>query len=147
MVRHPIAFLLPLAIRVLTDGLLHWKTGYGFFPSWPLDYLAYVLIFFVGRQIQPKRYLAVVTGSVASIAIYFLLSNFGVWLMWADTYSRSVAGLVECFVKAVPFARGTILGNLIAAPAFFALWNAFAVADTGGLVAKNDSSLASANDR
>ncbi|MEO2016332.1 MAG: DUF6580 family putative transport protein [Fuerstiella sp.] len=148
VVRHPAAFLLPLAVRALTDALLHWKTGYGFFPSWPFDYSAYVVIFFVGRQVAPRRYAAVFGGSIASIAIFFLLSNIGVWLMWADTYPHTVAGLVDCFVKGLPFARGTILGNLIAAPAFFALWNAFAVADSDGLVVKkNDTSLASANDR
>ncbi|MDG1894367.1 MAG: hypothetical protein P8J37_05630 [Fuerstiella sp.] len=148
VVRHPVAFLLPLGVRVLTDVLLHLKTGHGFFPSWPLDYSAYVLIFLVGRQVAPKRYTAVIGGSIASIAIYFLLSNFGVWLIWPDTYSRSAAGLVECFVKAIPFARGTILGNLIAAPVFFAMWNAFAVTDDGGLLAKKSKPvLASADDQ
>ena len=150
VVRHPIGFLLPLAVRALTDGLLHWKTGYGFYPdypSWPFDYSAYVLIFFVGRLVVPKRYAAVFGGSIASIAIFFLLSNIGVWLMWADTYPHTVAGLVDCLVKGLPFARGTILGNLIAAPVFFALWNAFAVADDGGLLAKKgEASLASVDD-
>jgi len=71
-----------------------------------------------------------------------------VWLIWPDTYSRSATGLVECFVNAIPFARGTILGNLIAAPAFFAMWNAFAVADDAGLLAnRREPSLASADDQ
>ena len=146
--RHRVAFLLPLAVRVLTDALLHLTTGHGFFPSWPFDYSAYVLIFLVGRQVSPSRYSAVLGGSIASIVIYFLLSNFGVWLIWPDTYPRTAAGLMDCFVKAVPFARGTILGNLIAAPVFFAMWNAFAVRDEGRLpVKQGEPSLAAADDQ
>ena len=148
VVRHPIGCLLPLAVRVLTDCLLHWKTGYGFYPSWFFDYSAYVLVFFVGRQVMPKRYLAVFGGSIVSIAIFFLLSNIGVWIMWADTYPHTIVGLVDCLVKGLPFARGTMLGNLIAAPMFFAMWNAFAVADDGGLLTKkSEAALATADDR
>jgi len=147
VLRHPMAFLLPLAVRALSDGLVHWKTGYGFFPSWPFDYAAYVLIFLVGHHVMRNRYAEVFTGTIVSIAVYFLLSNFGVWLIWPDTYARSAAGLMECFVNAIPFARGTVLGNLVAAPVFFAMWNAFAVTDEACLPVKHsDPSLASADD-
>ena len=147
VIRHPLAWLLPLAVRALTDGLLHLKTGYGFFPSWPVDYAAYVLIFFVGRRILPKRYPAVVGGSIAAVAIYFLLSNFGVWLLWPDSYPRSFAGLLDCYVKGLPFARGSFVGNLIAAPVFFAVWNAFAGAtERDPLVHQGTRSVAATNE-
>ena len=122
--RGPKWLLLPLAIRVVTDIVIHLKTGYGFFPSWPFDYSAYVLIWAVGLYVPKKRYTAVLAGAAGSVVIYFLLSNFGVWLIWPDTYPRTLAGLTECYVNAVPFARGTVMGNLIAAPVFFAAWNA-----------------------
>lgn len=136
VIRHPIGILLPLAIRVLTDGIVHLQTGYGFFPSWPFDYSAYVLIYVIGIAI-PKRPLtgqaaspwrltgriaAVLGGTSLSVAIYFGLSNFGVWKMWPDTYPPTAAGLIDCFTKALPFVKGTIWGNMIAGPLFYAAW-------------------------
>ena len=79
-----------MAIRVLTDGIVHLQTGYGFFPSWSFDYSAYVLIYFIGIAI-PKRPLtgqaaspwrltgriaAVLGGTSLSVAIYFVLSKY-----------------------------------------------------------------------
>ncbi|MEQ9409137.1 MAG: DUF6580 family putative transport protein [Fuerstiella sp.] len=123
VLRHPAAVLVPLVVRVITDSVVHWNTGYGFFVSWPFDYSAYALIFLIGWFVQQKRYDQIMAGAFASIIVYFLLSNFGVWLMWPDTYARSLVGLTDCFTMAIPFARGTALGNLLAAPAFFMVWN------------------------
>lgn len=139
--KHPLAVLLPLAIRVATDCLIHWKTGYGFFASWPFDYAVYGLIFFLGTVIPPKKYAAVCFGGLASVVTYFLVSNFGVWYVWPDSYPRTAAGLVNCFTLALPFARGTIVGNLIAVPVFFAAWNAATAA-----VSQPGMNLASADD-
>ncbi len=136
VVRHPLGFLLPLLIRGLTDVFVHLQTGYGFFPSWPFDYSAYVLIYFLGILIPRTpiragvgmgwriagRTAAVLGGSGAAVLVYFLLSNFGVWLIWPDTYAHTTAGLIDCFTKAIPFVRGTILGNLVAAPLFYGAW-------------------------
>ena len=136
VVRHPAGLLLPLLIRVLTDGIVHLQTGYGFFPSWPFDYSAYVLIYVIGLAIprQPLqgedatpgrligRLAAVVGGTSLSVLIYFVLSNFGVWQMWPDTYPPTVAGLMDCFTKAIPFVKGTIWGNMVAGPVFYVAW-------------------------
>ena len=107
------AILLPVAVRVLTDALVHLKTGYGFFESWPFDYSAYLLIYCLGiwlpaagpRSGSAKSYVlravSVILAMVSGIAIYFALSNFGVWLLWPDTYPRTAAGLVDCFFDGV----------------------------------------------
>ena len=128
-IRHPLGFLLPLGIRVLTDCMVHLQTGYGFFSSWPFDYTAYVLIYFLGRMAassRPKsapRYLGLlVAGGVGSVATYYLLSNLGVWFVWQQTYPRTISGLMECYTLALPFLKGTILGNLIAVPVYYECW-------------------------
>ena len=122
VVRHPMALLLPVGVRLLTDVALHFKTGFGFFPSWPFDYSAYAIIFLLGRHVSWKQATAIAGGTVGSVVIYFVLSNFGVWLIWPDTYERSLAGLLECFTMAIPFARGTVFGNFSAASLFFGAW-------------------------
>lgn len=123
VIRHPAGILLPLGIRLLTDVLIQMKTGYGFFSSWPLDYAAYILIFFIiGKRIAPRRASMVVSGSLASVAVYFLMSNFGVW--WLGTmYPPTLAGLMSCYTMAIPFANGTLAGNMLFAPLFYVAWN------------------------
>ncbi len=51
--------------------------------------------------------------SLASAVIFFLLSNFGVWLTPFSGYGKSVAGLWQCYVLAIPFFRYTLLSNLV----------------------------------
>lgn len=121
-IRHRAVFFLPLGIRLLTDVVIQYKTGYGFFASWPFDYAAYALICLVGSQIQPHRVLAVFGGTVGSIGLYFFLSNLGVWII-SDMYPHNLAGLVLCYSKALPFARGTIMGNMLMVPVFFGAWH------------------------
>ncbi len=120
-VQHRAIFLLPLGVRLLTDLAIHYKTGYGFFASWPFDYAAYIVICVVAAEIRPQRWLAICGSGIGAVGVYFLLSNFGVWIM-SDMYPHTAAGLALCYVKAIPFAKGTILGNLIMAPLFFAAW-------------------------
>ena len=121
--RHRAAVLIPLAVRILSDLAIQYKTGYGFFPSWPFDYTAYVLIFALGTVIRPDQALRIAGGTVASIAIYFVISNLGVWWIWPDTYEHTAAGLLNCYVNAIPFAKGTLFGNAVLAIAFFGSWN------------------------
>lgn len=140
VIRHPAAFLLPVAIRAVTDLLIQAKTGYGFFASWPFDYAAYAAIFlFATYSVRPHRTASIAGGSIVAVCTYFILSNLGVWIM-TDMYPQTAAGLMECFTLAIPFARGTVLGNLIAVPIFFAGWNLLAVPATtaetvGGTIA------------
>ena len=120
---HRALLLLPLCVRLLTDVIIEARTGYGFFPSWPFDYSAYVLILAIGHFVPTRHALKVLGGTLASVGVYFVISNLGVWMLWPDTYPRTFGGLVTCFVKAIPFVRGTIYGNLLIAPVFFAAWN------------------------
>ena len=64
-----------------------------------------------------------VASLVSSIA-FFLITNFGTWLMW-DIYPKTGAGLISCYIAGIPFFKGTIMGDL-----FFnlALFGSFALA-------------------
>ncbi len=50
---------------------------------------------------------AALAGSVA----FFVLSNFAVWL-FGSHYPHNAAGLVACYVAALPFFHHTVLGDL-----------------------------------
>lgn len=114
---------IPIGIRVLTDVVLEMKTGYGFFASWPFDYSAYVLIAVLGSRLNSKSALQVGGGTLASVAIYYLVSNSGVWFVGNGvTYPDTAAGLLLCLQMGLPFAKATVVGNLLAAPVFFGTW-------------------------
>jgi hypothetical protein len=79
-----------------------------FFSS-PIQYLAYILIAFLGIQIfknsisLPK----VFGSSLLAGVIFFLVSNFGVWMH--PLYMKS---LFACYIDAIPFFRATLASNI-----------------------------------
>ena len=58
----------------------------------------------------------IVLASLASAVIFFVISNFGAWIMM---YPKTWAGVAECFWAAVPFFRWTLLSTLIYSVALF----------------------------
>lgn len=46
-----------------------------------------------------------------SVCIFFIISNFGVWVL--GSYEYSFKGLLECYVAAIPFFGNTIISTLI----------------------------------
>lgn len=58
-------------------------------------------------------------GALASTAIFFVLTNFASWLDPMMQYPQTLAGLISCYVAAIPFAGGSLLGNIFYAALFF----------------------------
>jgi hypothetical protein len=57
--------------------------------------------------------------NLSSAFIFFVLSNLGTW--WSSgIYSRTAAGLIECFVMALPFFHQTAISQLIFSSIFVA---------------------------
>ena len=72
---------------------------------------------------RPKQQvLASIGFAVASSFVFFVITNFGVWAQgW---YPATWAGLVDCFVMAIPFYRTMLLGNVILVPVAVIAWQA-----------------------
>jgi hypothetical protein len=49
--------------------------------------------------------------------VFFVGTNFAHWLL-TDMYAKSLDGLVLCYVNALPFFRGTLLGDALFVTAF-----------------------------
>jgi hypothetical protein len=49
--------------------------------------------------------------AAASSALFYAVTNFGVWLT-LGTYPHSVAGFLACYVAAIPYFRNTLAGDL-----------------------------------
>ena len=51
-------------------------------------------------------------GALGASLVFFIVSNFGVWLGSA-LYPLTAEGLIMCYTAAIPFFHYTLAGNLI----------------------------------
>lgn len=58
--------------------------------------------------------------ALAGSLYFFILSNFVCWLGMPDYYERSFKGMVDCYIAAIPFFRGTAAGDLLFTCGLFA---------------------------
>ncbi|MCI5054403.1 MAG: hypothetical protein MRY23_06280 [Pelagibacteraceae bacterium] len=52
-----------------------------------------------------------VQGIFLSLFIFYILSNFGVWL--SGMYTYNLTGLINCYVMAIPFFGNTIVSTVL----------------------------------
>ena len=109
------AFIVPLALMIVSDIFLGMHNVVIF--TWGGFALATALGLWLKNR---KSVLGIAVASVASSVLFYLISNFGVWLMgW---YPRTLPGLLDCYVMAIPFLRNFTLATLIYAGVFFGLY-------------------------
>ena len=48
---------------------------------------------------------------VSSSLIFFIISNFGVWLS-GGMYEKNIAGLINCYMMAIPFLKNTMISTV-----------------------------------
>jgi len=111
--RRSLAFAAPLAAMALSDAVL------GFYPGFWITYLAVGLIVLLGWLALSRVSLLRVGGAaVASSVLFFLVSNFGTWVL-SGMYPHSLSGLGACYLAAVPFFQNTLAGDLFYAALLF----------------------------
>lgn len=108
-------FLAALAGYSLTDLFL------GLYPSLIFTYLSYFLIYLCGAADQKKRQLiSVLILSVGCSGIFYLLSNFGVWLI-EPMYKKDMINLLNCYIAGMPFYKNTLISTCCFSCFFFLL--------------------------
>ncbi|MBA4188442.1 MAG: hypothetical protein C0467_10595 [Planctomycetaceae bacterium] len=106
------AFLFVVLAVVAKDAAVYFALGMEPYPlNWVL-FLGYVAVgyAFLRGTDSPTRIGATALGAGL---LFFVVSNFISWLEQAAPYGYSLEGLANCYVAAVPFYRGTILGDLL----------------------------------
>jgi hypothetical protein len=107
------AFLVPLAGMFLSDLV------FGFYAITPVVYGSFALTVCLGFWVRQNRSgQRIALAVVASAILFFVLTNFGVWAM-GNLYPKTTAGLVDCYVAAIPFFRNMLLGNAFYSALFF----------------------------
>jgi len=52
---------------------------------------------------------------------FYLASNFSVWAFGRIGYAHNLSGLIECYAKALPFAKNGIISDVLFAAVFFGI--------------------------
>ena len=85
----------------------------GFYSYMLFVYVSLFLIVLIFFKISKKmNYKNLFIFSFFGSVIFFLISNFGVWLL-GNLYERNINGLIECYFMAIPFFKNTIISTLI----------------------------------
>jgi hypothetical protein len=112
------AYLVPIVSMWISDLALN-NAVYGayfdrfvwFYSGSAFTYGAFALIAAFGTvALRRVRIPALAVSALCASAIFYLVSNFGVWFS-SGMYPKTFEGLTACYVAGLPFFKNTLLGD------------------------------------
>lgn len=101
-----LAIIFPLAIMVVSDIFL------GFHNVIAFVYGSFILVALLGLYLYKHKTLKnIILITLASSLLFFVITNFGVWLV-TPWYQKTWSGLLLCYTLAIPFLRNSLLGDI-----------------------------------
>lgn len=126
------SFLLPLIALFISDMLIHCLFLYSVdvFPypgiyngQWKI-YAILMLSTLIGWALKGRSYTRLLTGALAAPTVFFLVSNFLVWMGTTEAvYTKDFSGLMTCYTAALPFYKNALVATLLFLPAVLFLYN------------------------
>src|SRR5438270_11275056 len=115
--RRSFALAIPLVTMFIGDAFI------GFHSAMPVIYATYALIAVIGMLLRNHRtsIAAVGAGVLASSIIFYVVTNFAVWAM-GTTYAKTTAGLLACYVAAIPYFGNTLASDALFTACFFGIF-------------------------
>ncbi len=137
------SFLLPVIALVVSDLVIHVLYKIGEFPyaglyhgQWKV-YLILLSATLIGWLLKGRKYGSLIVGAIAAPTVFYLISNFMVWLGSDGVYyTKDFDGLINCYVAAIPFYRNALTGTLVFLPAILLTYNALVHRRSAVLVSK-----------
>jgi len=125
-------FWIPVALLIGSDLYLNLRVYQLPFSRDQYVMLAwYVVPCLLGVLLRDRvKPLTVLGAGLGTGVGFYLTSNFAVWAFGNIAYPHTLAGLIDCYTKALPFARNGILSDVLFAAVFFGI---------GALVAQFES--------
>ena len=110
-----LAFITPLLAMLLADLVL------GFHGTMIFVYTAMALVVLLGRGLDKRRGVLTLAGAgFGGALLFFVITNAGVWWL-QGMYSHDMAGLMACYVAALPFFHHTLMATLLYGAMLFGL--------------------------
>jgi hypothetical protein len=127
------SFLLPLLALLISDVVIHilytqdMFAYAGFYSGQWKQYLVLLACTFIGWMLQGRSYGSLLAGTIAAPSLFFLVSNFLVWLSVSEVvYARSFAGLMNSYTAGLPFYRNSLIATLVFLPLILVVYNLMA---------------------
>jgi hypothetical protein len=120
-----LAYGVPLLAMALSDCFIGFPAQHTLLgisvAEQALVYACFVLTVLLGRSLgQNVTVLRTAGTAFSSAALFFLVTNLGVWLMGGGyNFPRTFEGLVATYTVAIPFFKGTLTGNFVYVAIFF----------------------------
>ena len=120
------AYLVPLLVMAVTDPLVGANGGWGaiggfhpFSRGTLFIYGSFLISVWIGKRLRGTHSASKIGAAAFLCALqFYLVTNLPNWLF--DTmYPHTLAGLVACYVAALPFFGYTLVGNLFYSAFFF----------------------------
>jgi hypothetical protein len=124
------SFIFPLLALLLSDvviQLLYEQNAFpypGFYDGQWKNYAILILTAtLIGWIVKGKSYVSLALGGIIAPTVFFLVSNFNVWLSQEVIYSRDFNGLLQCYEFALPFYRNSLIATLVFLPVVLIAYN------------------------
>ena len=105
--------IVPLSAMLISDFFI----GMHSLMLW--TYIPILVISFISYYFYETRIKRVGALAISSPVIFFVISNFGVWLNSAS-YSNDLDGLIACYINAIPFYANSAVACILFSLAFYA---------------------------
>jgi uncharacterized protein DUF6580 len=119
------ALVVPMAALLISDIVLAFTIHRGF-PVTTTKYYLFAFTVLWGMTLHGRvTFARVGTAAIGASVMFFILSNLDVWL-GGKMYPQTPAGLLTCYVAALPFAMNMLAGNLVYCGVMFGGWELLA---------------------
>jgi len=109
-----LAFAVPFAALLLSDvalGLYYSWSSMAYQPHMWVQYFAFGLVVLLGMSLRGSSSAFGIGGTtLAASCLFFAVTNFGEWV-FQPWYPKTLQGLVDAYVAAIPFFRNAVLGD------------------------------------
>jgi len=123
------SFLLPLLALFISDAMIQLLYKQGLFPyagfyhgQWE-NYLTLLGCTLIGWLVKGRNYSSLGAGAIAAPTLFFLISNFSVWMGSQITYPKTFSGLMTCYEAGLPFYRNSLFATLLFLPVILFVYN------------------------
>ena len=116
--KNKLGMALPISVMLISDLII------GFHGQMLWVYGGFVLIGLCSYIFYLPVFSRVLTLSVFSPTIFFLITNFGVW-QGSPMYDQSAVGLSTSYAMGLPFFANSLMASVLFSLSFFAIYKVF----------------------
>ncbi len=123
------SFLLPLLALFVSDVIIHllYKSGAfpyaGFYGGQWKNYLILMSATLIGLWLKGRSNSSLLIGAIAAPTVFFLISNFGVWMGQHVAYTKDFSGLMTCYAAGLPFYKNALIATVVFLPLILLSYN------------------------